>query len=131
MANLKISVLKLRDSPPDQPSCVPFREVKLNPTDAFYCSWMDCCFTCGSSGAQDTFLFCVDCGEADAQIARSAKSLVTFPPMRLGCCIVICATGASLSTYWIRRWKRRRPEYGYVDSALTARNAEIRQKWVG
>merc|ERR1712228_1113500 len=25
---------------------------------------MDTCFTCGSSGAADTMLFCVDCGEA-------------------------------------------------------------------
>lgn len=58
-----VSLPKLRDSPPDQSSCVPFAEVKLKPTDAFYCSWMECCFTCGSSGAMDTMLFCVDCGE--------------------------------------------------------------------
>jgi len=32
--------------------------------DAFYCSWMDSCYTCGSSGAADTMVFCVDCGEA-------------------------------------------------------------------
>ena len=25
---------------------------------------MECCFSCGSSGAADTMLFCVDCGEA-------------------------------------------------------------------
>lgn len=55
---------KLRDVPPDMPSCVPFKEFKLKQLDAFYSSWMDCCFTCGSSGASDTFLFCVDCGEA-------------------------------------------------------------------
>jgi PHD-finger len=54
----------LRDIPPDQPSCLPYRELKLKPLDAFYCCWMDCCFTCGSSGASDTFLHCVDCGEA-------------------------------------------------------------------
>jgi hypothetical protein len=63
-AMLSVTLPKLRDSPPDQPSCVPFREVKMNRLDAFFCSWMDCCFTCGSSGAADTFLFCVDCGEA-------------------------------------------------------------------
>lgn len=58
-----VSLPKLRDSPPDQPSCVPFTEFKLKATDAFYCCWMDCCFTCGSSGAMDTMVFCVDCGE--------------------------------------------------------------------
>jgi hypothetical protein len=59
-----ITLPKLRDSPPDEKSCVPFREVKMQSVDAFYCSWMDCCYTCGSSGASDTMLFCVDCGEA-------------------------------------------------------------------
>lgn len=59
-----ISLPQLRNSPPDQASCVPFREVELNPVDAFYASWMDACYTCGSSGAADTMLFCVDCGEA-------------------------------------------------------------------
>lgn len=59
-----IALPKLRDAPPDQTSCVPFTEVKLKPVDAFFCSWIDCCFTCGSSGAADTMLFCVDCGEA-------------------------------------------------------------------
>ena len=58
------SLPKLRESPPDQKSCVPFHEVELTPVDAFYSSWMDTCFTCGSSGAADTLLFCVDCGEA-------------------------------------------------------------------
>jgi hypothetical protein len=58
-----ITLPPLRD-PPDQPSCLPFTEVKLKPTEAFYCSWMECCFTCGSSGAADTLLFCVDCGES-------------------------------------------------------------------
>lgn len=47
-----------------QSSCVPFTAVKLKPIDAHYCSWMECCFTCGSSGAADTMLFCVDCAEA-------------------------------------------------------------------
>ena len=55
---------KLRDTPPDQPSCVPCLDVQVKPVDAFYCSWMDSCFTCGSSGASDTMLFCVDCGES-------------------------------------------------------------------
>ncbi|GKY95140.1 hypothetical protein MPSEU_000477800 [Mayamaea pseudoterrestris] len=54
---------KLRDSPPDQSSCIPFTEVKLRLSDAFYCSWMDCCYTCGSSGAMDCFIFCCECGE--------------------------------------------------------------------
>eukprot|EP00538_Stauroneis_constricta_P006064 CAMPEP_0119546822 /NCGR_PEP_ID=MMETSP1352-20130426/1064_1 /TAXON_ID=265584 /ORGANISM="Stauroneis constricta, Strain CCMP1120" /LENGTH=2084 /DNA_ID=CAMNT_0007591549 /DNA_START=81 /DNA_END=6335 /DNA_ORIENTATION=- len=54
----------LRDAPPDQGSCMAFREVMLKPSDRYYASWMDCCFTCGSSGASDTMLFCVDCGEA-------------------------------------------------------------------
>ena len=59
-----VTLAGLRDSTPDQPSCVPFTEVKLKLTDAFFGSWMECCFTCGSSGAMDTMLFCVDCGEA-------------------------------------------------------------------
>eukprot|EP00550_Attheya_septentrionalis_P001541 CAMPEP_0198291046 /NCGR_PEP_ID=MMETSP1449-20131203/8703_1 /TAXON_ID=420275 /ORGANISM="Attheya septentrionalis, Strain CCMP2084" /LENGTH=1902 /DNA_ID=CAMNT_0043989637 /DNA_START=351 /DNA_END=6059 /DNA_ORIENTATION=+ len=51
-------------TPVDPPSCVPFAEVQIKHDDAFYCAWMECCFTCGSSGATDTMLFCVDCGEA-------------------------------------------------------------------
>ena len=58
-----VSLPPLRD-PPDQPSCIQFTEVKLTAMEAHYTSWMECCFTCGSSGAADTFLFCVDCGEA-------------------------------------------------------------------
>lgn len=58
-----ITLPSLRD-PPDQPSCLPFTEVKLKPLEAHFASWMECCFTCGSSGAADTMLFCVDCGEA-------------------------------------------------------------------
>jgi len=61
---LSITIPALRDSSPDQASCLPFREVKLNPVDAFYVCWMDACYICGSSGAADTMLFCVDCGEA-------------------------------------------------------------------
>jgi hypothetical protein len=53
----------LREAPLDQASCLPFTEAKLRPVDAHYCCWMDSCFTCGSSGASDTMLFCVDCGE--------------------------------------------------------------------
>lgn len=67
-----ITLPKLRDAPPDLSSCVPFRDAKLKPIDAFYCSWMDSCFTCGSSGASDTFLFCVDCGEAFHSFCVSA-----------------------------------------------------------
>jgi hypothetical protein len=54
----------LRGKPCDIESCLPYREVSLRPTDAYYTSWMDCCYSCGSSGASDTMLFCVDCGEA-------------------------------------------------------------------
>jgi F/Y-rich N-terminus/PHD-like zinc-binding domain/PHD-finger len=71
-AVVSITLPKLRDSPPDVASCVPFREVKLKPLDAFFCSWMECCFTCGSSGAADTLLFCVDCGEAFHSFCVSA-----------------------------------------------------------
>ena len=53
----------LRD-PIDQVSCITFQEVKLKPLEAHFGAWMECCFTCGSSGAMDTMLFCVDCGEA-------------------------------------------------------------------
>jgi hypothetical protein len=58
------SLPKLREAPPDQKSCIPYTEVDLLPVDAFYHSWMDSCYTCGSSGASDCMLFCVDCGEA-------------------------------------------------------------------
>jgi hypothetical protein len=51
-------------SPADLSSCIPFKEIRMKPVDAHFCSWMDSCFTCGSSGASDTMLFCVDCGEA-------------------------------------------------------------------
>jgi len=50
--------------PPDPPSCVLTTVVKMKPVDAFYSSWLESCFSCGSSGAVDTMLFCVDCGEA-------------------------------------------------------------------
>lgn len=55
---------KFRKLPPDQASCIPSTLMKMNKVDAFFCCWLDCCFTCGSSGASDCFLFCVDCGEA-------------------------------------------------------------------
>lgn len=66
IAGAKVSTVKLPDlraQPPDQASCVPCKEVKLKSVDAYYGSWMDSCFVCGSSGASDTMLFCVDCGE--------------------------------------------------------------------
>lgn len=66
VAGSEVATIKLpplRD-PPDQPSCIPFTEVKLKSSEAYYNSWMECCFACGSSGAADTLLFCVDCGEA-------------------------------------------------------------------
>lgn len=71
-AVLAVTFPKLRESPPDLSSCVPFRDARLKSVDAFFCSWMDCCFTCGSSGAADTFLFCVDCGEAFHSFCVSA-----------------------------------------------------------
>lgn len=58
--------------PPDPPSCIPTAIVRLNKVDAFYSAWMDCCFSCGSSGASDTMLFCVDCGEAYHSFCASA-----------------------------------------------------------
>lgn len=66
------SLPDLRENPPDIASCIPCTELQLNKVDAFYSSWMDCCFTCGSSGASDTFLFCVDCGEAFHSFCVSA-----------------------------------------------------------
>lgn len=59
----KVTLLPLREKPPDESSCLPYQEVKVKSVDAYFCSWMDCCFTCGSSGASDTMIFCVDCGE--------------------------------------------------------------------
>lgn len=60
----KVTLPPLREKAPDESSCLPFQEVKVRPLDAFYVAWMDCCFTCGSTGASDTMIFCVDCGEA-------------------------------------------------------------------
>ena len=54
----------LREKAPDESSCLPFQLVRVKPLDSYYVAWMDCCFTCGSSGAADTMIFCVDCGEA-------------------------------------------------------------------
>jgi hypothetical protein len=66
VAGAKVSSITLPPlrAPIDPQSCLPFKEVKLKPLEAHFCSWMECCFTCGSSGAMDTMLFCVDCGEA-------------------------------------------------------------------
>lgn len=67
VAGSKVSTIRLpdlRSQPPDQASCVPCKAITLKSVDAFYCSWMDSCFVCASSGASDTMLFCVDCGEA-------------------------------------------------------------------
>uniref|UniRef100_A0A7S4J2A5 Histone-lysine N-methyltransferase n=2 Tax=Odontella aurita TaxID=265563 RepID=A0A7S4J2A5_9STRA len=50
--------------PSDPESIVPIADVWMSPVDAFYCAWMECCFACRSSGASDTMLFCVDCGES-------------------------------------------------------------------
>mmetsp|Transcript_4661 Transcript_4661/g.5271 ORF Transcript_4661/g.5271 Transcript_4661/m.5271 type:complete len:2005 (+) Transcript_4661:174-6188(+) len=61
---MSISLPALREKPLDQPSCLPCHAVKHKPKDAYFCAWLECCFTCGSSGASDTMLFCVDCGEA-------------------------------------------------------------------
>ena len=58
-----ITLPDLREQPPDQASCVPCQEIKLKAVDAYYSCWMDSCFVCASSGASDTMLFCVDCGE--------------------------------------------------------------------
>lgn len=60
----KVTLPALRQKPPDEKSCLPFQEIKVKPVDAYFTAWMDCCFTCGSSGAADTLIFCVDCGEA-------------------------------------------------------------------
>mmetsp|Transcript_25960 Transcript_25960/g.39290 ORF Transcript_25960/g.39290 Transcript_25960/m.39290 type:complete len:1246 (+) Transcript_25960:56-3793(+) len=66
VAGAKVTKITLPElqSPPDQPSCIPCTDMKLKPNEAHFCSWMEACFTCGSSGAMDTMLFCVDCGEA-------------------------------------------------------------------
>jgi Bromodomain/PHD-finger len=60
----KVTLAPLRQKPSDEKSCLPFQEIKVKPVDAYFHAWMDCCFTCGSSGAADTMIFCVDCGEA-------------------------------------------------------------------
>eukprot|EP00934_Nitzschia_sp_Nitz4_P006267 Nitzschia sp. Nitz4//scaffold57_size113557//55705//61502//NITZ4_003994-RA/size113557-augustus-gene-0.180-mRNA-1//-1//CDS//3329554855//6257//frame0 len=75
VAGAKVSTItlpELRQQQPDQVSCVPCTPVKLKSSDAYYCTWMDSCFVCGSSGASDTLLFCVDCGEAFHSFCVSA-----------------------------------------------------------
>jgi hypothetical protein len=51
-------------APVDPKSCIYFTENRISPIDAFFLCWMECCFICGSSGAMDTLLHCVDCCEA-------------------------------------------------------------------
>mmetsp|Transcript_19405 Transcript_19405/g.48327 ORF Transcript_19405/g.48327 Transcript_19405/m.48327 type:complete len:1968 (+) Transcript_19405:387-6290(+) len=61
---VSVTLPALREKAPDLASCVPCHVSKLKPKDAYYSAWQDSCFTCGSSGASDTMIFCVDCGEA-------------------------------------------------------------------
>ena len=60
----KINVPKSLKTPPKEFSCVQSSILRLKPKEALFHSWMECCFSCGSSGAPDTMLFCVDCAEA-------------------------------------------------------------------
>ena len=66
VAGAEVAAIKLGPlvNPTDIPSCIPFVDVRLKAVDAFFSSWMECCLCCGSSGASDTMVFCVDCGEA-------------------------------------------------------------------
>jgi len=52
------------NAPIDPKSWIAFTENRSSNIDAFFSCWMECCFICGSSGAMDTLLYCVDCGEA-------------------------------------------------------------------
>jgi len=61
MTSVKLEPLS---EPTDPESCFTLTHFHLKHADAFYFAWMDCCIACGSSGAMDTMLFCVDCGEA-------------------------------------------------------------------
>jgi histone-lysine N-methyltransferase SETD1 len=61
---VSVKLPALLEKPPDLASCLPCHVVKLKPKDAYFAAWQESCFTCGSSGASDTMLFCVDCGEA-------------------------------------------------------------------
>lgn len=61
---VSINLPALLEKSPGLASCIQCHDVKLKPKDGYYNGWMECCFTCGSSGATDTMLFCVDCGEA-------------------------------------------------------------------
>ena len=74
VAGDQVSAVKLGPllKPCDPPSCVPTTVVRMSALDAFYSTWLECCFSCGSSGAADTMLFCVDCGEAYHSFCASA-----------------------------------------------------------
>jgi len=61
---VSVELPPLRDKPPDVASCFKCHVVKHKPKDAYFCAWLECCFLCGSSGASDTMIFCVDCGES-------------------------------------------------------------------
>mmetsp|Transcript_23617 Transcript_23617/g.55570 ORF Transcript_23617/g.55570 Transcript_23617/m.55570 type:complete len:1975 (-) Transcript_23617:135-6059(-) len=61
---VSVELPALREKPPDLASCLKCHVVKHKPKDAYFCAWLECCFLCGSSGASDTMIFCVDCGEA-------------------------------------------------------------------
>lgn len=70
VVNIKLE--PLRSSAPDPISLVPIVDIHLKPVDAHYSAWLDSCFACGSCGASDTMLFCVDCGEAYHSFCVSA-----------------------------------------------------------
>ena len=58
----KVEILPLQP-PADLESCIVRSIVALGEGNGPAC-WLDACYVCGSSGAADTLLFCVDCGEA-------------------------------------------------------------------
>ena len=56
-------ILPLRP-PTDVETCIPRAVVNITQEEAPHLSCLDSCFVCGSSGAADVMMFCVDCGEA-------------------------------------------------------------------
>ena len=59
----EIKILPLVE-PPNLETCIPRAMVSLTAEETISCSFLDCCFVCGSSGANDVMMFCIDCGEA-------------------------------------------------------------------
>ena len=69
--------------PPEPDSYLKVHTKVLSADQAFYCLCLDECLICGSSGAQDLMLFCIDCGECLHSFCADAPFASMSPEARL------------------------------------------------